>query len=50
MRERAELLGGALTIESAPGHGTSIFIEIPLPDPQSPITNHQLPVANPITR
>jgi signal transduction histidine kinase len=33
MRERAELLGGALTIESAPGHGTSIFIEIPLNPP-----------------
>jgi len=30
MRERAELLNGTLTIESAPGHGTSIFIEIPL--------------------
>ncbi|MEJ5240150.1 MAG: ATP-binding protein [Anaerolineales bacterium] len=30
MRERAELLGGKLVIESAPGRGTSIFIEIPL--------------------
>lgn len=30
MRERAELLGGKLVIESAPGQGTSIFIEIPL--------------------
>ncbi len=30
MRERAELLGGTLTIESAPERGTSIFIEIPL--------------------
>ncbi|MDP1544523.1 MAG: HAMP domain-containing protein [Anaerolineales bacterium] len=30
MRERAELLNGTLTIESAPQHGTSIFIEIPL--------------------
>lgn len=29
MRERAELLGGRLTIESSPGHGTSIFVEIP---------------------
>lgn len=31
MRERAELLNGKLTIESSPEHGTSIFIEIPLP-------------------
>ncbi len=31
MQERAELLGGALTIESTPGGGTSIFVEVPLP-------------------
>jgi signal transduction histidine kinase len=30
IRERAELLGGALTIESEPGRGTSLFVEIPL--------------------
>lgn len=30
MRERAELLGGHLTIESNPGQGTSLFVEIPL--------------------
>lgn len=30
MSERAELLGGRLTIESAPGQGTSVFVEIPL--------------------
>jgi signal transduction histidine kinase len=30
MRERAELLGGRLTIESAPGAGTTVFVEIPL--------------------
>ncbi len=30
MRERAELLGGRLTIESNPGRGTSVFVEIPL--------------------
>lgn len=29
IRERAELLGGKVMIESAPGHGTSLFIEIP---------------------
>ncbi len=32
MRERAELLGGTLTIESQPGRGASIFIEIPTGD------------------
>jgi signal transduction histidine kinase len=30
MRERAELLGGTLTIESAPGVGTTVFVEVPL--------------------
>jgi len=30
IRERAELLGGTLTVESAPGQGTTLFIEIPL--------------------
>lgn len=30
LRERAELLGGRLTIESAPQAGTSLFIELPL--------------------
>lgn len=30
MRERAELLGGRLTIESTPGAGTSIYVDIPL--------------------
>lgn len=30
MQERVELLGGTLTIESRPGAGTSIFVEIPL--------------------
>lgn len=32
IRERAQLLGGKLTIESQPGQGTSLFIEIPLAD------------------
>ena len=31
IRERAELLGGTLTIESEPGAGTSLYVEIPLP-------------------
>jgi PAS domain S-box-containing protein len=32
MRERVELLGGTLDIDSAPGHGTRIELEAPLPD------------------
>ena len=31
MRERLEMVGGSLYIESAPGQATSIFAEIPLP-------------------
>ena len=31
MQERVALLNGTLTIESAPGSGTSIFAHIPLP-------------------
>ena len=31
IRERAELLGGALTIETQPGQGLSLFVEIPVP-------------------
>lgn len=31
IRERAGLFDGKLTIESSPGHGTSLFIEIPHP-------------------
>jgi len=30
IRERVTLLGGSLTIESQPGQGTSLFVEIPL--------------------
>ena len=29
MRERAEMLGGTLSIESAPGAGTALFVEVP---------------------
>jgi PAS domain S-box-containing protein len=32
MRERAEMLGGALIIESTPGRGTSIILEVPVVD------------------
>ena len=37
MRERAELVGGTLLIESSPGAGTTVFLRIPLdaaPPPQ----------------
>jgi signal transduction histidine kinase len=30
IRERAALFNGSLTVESQPGHGTSLFIEIPV--------------------
>lgn len=30
MQERSELLGGTITIESAPGQGTSVFVEVPV--------------------
>jgi signal transduction histidine kinase len=29
MQERATMLGGTLTIESVPGSGTTIFLEVP---------------------
>ena len=32
IRERAKLLGGQATIESTPGGGTRILVEIPIPD------------------
>ena len=32
MQERASLVGGKLTLESTPGIGTTVFIEIPLDD------------------
>ena len=35
MRERAEALGGTLTIESAPGEGTTIAVEVACGDPRS---------------
>ncbi|MFL5800924.1 MAG: PAS domain-containing protein, partial [Roseiflexaceae bacterium] len=31
MQERVALVGGTLTIESAPGRGTTVFVHIPLP-------------------
>jgi signal transduction histidine kinase len=31
MRERAMLVGGSLEIDSTPGHGTTIFVRVPVP-------------------
>ena len=31
MRERAALVGGSLTVDSAPGEGTSIYVRVALP-------------------
>ena len=33
MQERSEMLGGTLTIESKPGSGTTLFVEVPCGDP-----------------
>ena len=33
MRERAEMLGRELTIESSPGRGTTIYVEVPYDHP-----------------
>jgi signal transduction histidine kinase len=30
MQERAQMLGGKLTIESEPGVGTAVYIEVPI--------------------
>lgn len=29
MQERAQLLGGTLTLKSAPGQGTTVIVEVP---------------------
>ena len=29
IRERAEMLGGSLEVESSPGSGTTLFVEVP---------------------
>ncbi len=33
MRERASALGGTLRVQSAPGQGTAVSVEVPVPDP-----------------
>jgi len=32
MRERTEMLGGRLVVESAPGAGTTLLVEVPYVD------------------
>ena len=36
MEERASLVGGRLTVESAPGSGTTVVVEVPLDGTQNP--------------
>ena len=31
MRERATLIGGSLDVESTPGHGTTVLLQVPMP-------------------
>ena len=31
MRERAELFGGRLSLDTRPGHGTRVVVEMPRP-------------------
>ncbi|HSN11140.1 MAG TPA: ATP-binding protein, partial [Propionibacteriaceae bacterium] len=38
MRERMELLGGTLTIDSEPGHGTRVTAAVPSQSPTRPTT------------
>ncbi len=45
IRERAELQGGRLTIESDPGSGTSVFVEIPIHDEENSSGDKKAPPA-----
>ncbi|WP_322489967.1 ATP-binding protein [Chloroflexus sp.] len=40
IRERAALLNGRLIIESTPGHGTTLYIELPLPVAKEEVDEH----------
>jgi signal transduction histidine kinase len=40
MRERAERWGGTLTVEDASPHGTTVHLEVPLPDPSLADDSH----------
>jgi PAS domain S-box-containing protein len=34
IRERAALIGGTVQIESSPGRGTTVYVRVPVPDPE----------------
>jgi nitrate/nitrite-specific signal transduction histidine kinase len=36
MKERAQMIGGTLTINSKPGKGTGVFITVPLLQKKNP--------------
>ena len=36
MQERAAVIGGTLEIETAPGKGTTVFVQVPLPPQTEP--------------
>ena len=40
MRERVEMVGGTFCIESSPGHGTIVRVEIPLAQAEKPATKN----------
>ena len=44
MRERAAIAGGLLAIESAPGKGTRVLLQIPLPAPDGKVESKRLEV------
>lgn len=39
MRERIESIGGTLTVDSAPGHGTALMARVPSPPGASPVAS-----------
>lgn len=41
IRERTALLGGSLSIESRPGKGTTLFIEVPAPPVNEPVRAYE---------
>jgi signal transduction histidine kinase len=44
MRERMKRIGGELTVESAPGAGTRLYITIPLGEPVNASGSAKTPV------
>jgi nitrate/nitrite-specific signal transduction histidine kinase len=48
MRERADAIGARLTLDSVPGTGTRIIVELSWP-PQAPVSTVSTPRAPPAT-